>query len=114
MASNTFGGVQFRTIQEEGRSVPMVILPGESVIVTEHVPGGDLDVSQNLGRRGTEERTIPILVPDANWAAFVALNGQTATLAMIGNPTRPATLKKLDMRSFPDGFYKGSATFLVG
>ena len=94
MAVHTFGGVQFRTIQEEGQSVPAIVLPGESVIVTEHIPGGDNDISQDLGRRGVKEETIEALILNANWAAFLGFytSKQVATLAMIGNPTAPALL----------------------
>jgi len=95
--------------------VPVLILPGESVTVTEHVPGADLDVTQDLGRRGTAEISLQVVIPAAGWTAFVALNGQRATLALIANPTRQAKLSLgQDFRYFVEGFYKGTLKFLVG
>jgi hypothetical protein len=119
MANHTFAGVVLRTEWQGNASVP-IIPPGESVLVTEHVPGGDLDVTQDLGRRGAIEFTVSgVLVEGANWAALVALQGQTGTLALIANPTKTATLQKIggDIRYFAGngGLYRGvSLTFLVG
>lgn len=119
MATSTFGGVAFRVEWQGNPSVP-IIPPGESVLVTEHVPGSDLDVTQDLGRRGAVEFTVSgVLVTAANWAALIALQGQTATLALLDNPTKTATLQKIggDIRYSQGngGLYRGVAlTFLVG
>ena len=120
MAVHTFAGVTFRTEWSGHASVP-IIPPGEAVVATEHIPGGDRDVTQDLGRRAVVEFVVaPVLVDAANWAALVALNGQSGTLALIGNPTRPAKLTKIggDIRHVltTTGYvYRGvSLTFLVG
>ena len=119
MANHSFGGVQFRTEWQGNASVP-IIPPGESVLVTEHVPGGDLDVTQDLGKRGAVEFVVSgVLVTAANWGALLALQGQTTTLALIANPTKLATLQKIggDIRFYAGngGLYRGLAlTFLVG
>ena len=115
MANHTFGGVQFRTEQQDGTSVP-IIPPGDAVLATEHIAGGDLDVTQDLGGRGTAEVTYPLVVEQANWAAFFALYRQSATLAMIGNTSRTAKLTKLTgIKWFEaEGKYKVVATWVVG
>lgn len=117
MAQHSFAGRPFRMRQQgKGRSTPIVVLPNESVIVTEHVAGGDLDISQDLGRRGSVERTYRVIVAAADFAAFVALQGQTGALALIGNPSRTATLVKVseEWDSYPEGFCEGDATWLIG
>lgn len=110
--ANTFGGVAFYQEQQDATSV--VVWPRESVIAVEHIPGSDTDVAQHLGRRGLQEVTIPVVVRQANWAAFVALQGQTATLALIGNANRSATLTRIqNARYFErEGIYKAQATWL--
>lgn len=112
MANHTFAGVQFHTEQQEGTSVP--IWPRESVAAVEHIPGSDTDIVQHLGKRGAQEVTFPIVVTQANWAGFVALQGQTGTLALIGNSSRSATLTKLqNARWFEsEAIYKVQATWL--
>jgi hypothetical protein len=117
MANHSFIGQQFRLKQQgKGLSTPVVVLPNESVIVTEHIPGGNTDISQDLGRRGSVERTYRVIVAAADFAAFVALQGQTGTLALINNPARTATLRKVseEWDSYPEGFYEGDATWLIG
>lgn len=117
MANHAFMGQQFRLKQQgKGRSTPVVVLPGESVIVTEHIAGGNTDISQDLGKRGSVERTLRVILAAADFAAFIALQGQTGTLALIGNPARTATLRKVgeEWDSYPEGFYEGEATFLIG
>ena len=68
----------------------------------------------HLGKRGTQEVSYAVSVAQANWAGFLALRGQTLTLALIGNPTRLATLKKIDNARWHEasGFYRLTATFL--
>ncbi len=112
MAIHTFGGVRFHTEQQELTSVPL--WPSETVLAIEHVPGGDTDVIQNLGKRGAQTVPLAIVVTAANWGAFVALHGQAATLALIGNPTRLATLTQLsNVRWFEaTGIYKLQATWV--
>lgn len=109
--ANTFGGVAFQTEQQDARSVP--IWPAEDVLAVEHVAGGNTDIVQHLGKRGTQEVTIPILIKSSDWASFAALHGQTATLVLLGNSSRQATLTKMqNARSFPEGIYKVQATWL--
>jgi hypothetical protein len=110
--AHSFAGVAFQTEQQDMTSVP--IWPRESVVAVEHIPGGDLDIVQHLGKRGAVEVAIPILVRTANWAAFVALQGQTAALVLTGNASRSATLIKLqNARWFErEGLYKVTATWL--
>lgn len=110
MANNTFNGVQFYQEQQEGTSV--LIWPKEHITAVEHIPGSDTDIVQHLGNRGVLEASFPLVVKQANWAALNALVGQTLTLALIGNSTRTATLKKLSARWFErEAIYKGSITF---
>lgn len=112
MATSTFGGVAFHLEQQEGTSVP--VWPLETVLAIEHVPGGDTDVIQNLGKRGTAQVQIPVVVLAANWGAFVALQGQSATLALLGNATRAAVLTQIaNVRYFQaEGLYKAQLTFV--
>lgn len=112
MANNTFGGVRFYTEQQDGTSVP--IWPEEDVLVVEHIDGSDTDIVHHLGRKGTQEVGLAISVAQANWASFLALRGQTLTLALIGNATRLATLKKIDNARWHEasGYYRLTATFL--
>lgn len=119
MANHSFGSIPFRVKQYAGRATPVIVLGNETVIVTEHIPGSDNDISQNLGRRGSVEFTRRIIVDAANWASFIALRGQTATLQLIGNPAYSATLQKVGEQwdytpAAPNDFYEGDVTFLVG
>lgn len=102
----------FHTEQQDATSVP--IWPVEYLTVVEHIPGSNDDVVHHLGRKGVQEVTIAIVVPGANWAAFSALQGQTAALNLIGNSSRQATLTKLaNARWFQrEAVYKAQATFL--
>lgn len=112
MANHTFGGVRFYTEQQDGTSVP--IWPEEDVLVVEHIDGSDDDIVHHLGKRGTQEVAYALSVESADWASFRALRGQTLTLALIGNATRLATLKKLENVRWHEsaGKYRLTATFL--
>lgn len=117
---HSFASIPFRTEWSGHASVP-IIPPGEAVVVTEHIAGGERDVTQDLGRRAAVEFVVaPVLVDAANWAALVALAGQSGTLALIGNPARTAKLTKIggDIRYVLTNLgyaYRGvSLTFLVG
>lgn len=114
VGDNTFGGVSLGQEQQDGISV--LIWPAEDVLAVEHIPGGSVDVVQHLGRLGTQEVQIPVVVAAGDWAGFTALQGTTATLSLIGNATRSATLRKIDRaRFFANGdsdFYKAVATFV--
>lgn len=119
MANHSFGGVPFRVKQYAGRATPAIVVGNESVIVTEHIDGSDNDISHNLGRRGSVEVSRRVIVDAANWASFIALRGQTATLQLIGNPAHSATLTKVGEQwdhtpASPNDFYEGDVTFLVG
>lgn len=110
--ANTFGAIPFHQEQQDGLSV--AIWPSEQVTAVDHVPGSDTDVVQHLGRRGAVEVTLPVIVREANWSAFLALRGQTAALALIGNGSRQATLTKVaNARWFEaEAFYRCQATWL--
>lgn len=112
MAQHTFGGVRFYTEQQDGTSV--FVWPEEDVLVVEHIDGSDTDIVHHLGRKGTQEVALAIVVAQANWASFLALRGQTLTLALIGNATRLATLRKIDNARWHEAgaFYRATATWV--
>jgi hypothetical protein len=108
---NSFGGVTFYQKQQQGTSV--LVWPDEAKLVVEQIAGSDDAIIQHLGKLGAQEVSIPIVVEEANWSGLRALVSQSATLSLLGNATRAATLKTLSGRYFAhEGFYDATAVFV--
>lgn len=110
MAASSFGGTNMRIELDPGTGAAPE-WERQAYAATRHIPGGDLDATQVLGR-GTPTITLRLWLTSAEYAAFTARLLTQATLIMAGTSYADVLLESVSaVTRFPTGHASLTATF---
>jgi hypothetical protein len=113
VGTSTFGSVHFFVVQSGGalssKSLPR--FGSKALIVKRHIPGGDRNVIQQLGRQ-TDPVQLQILIRLEDRATLVGQVNTINTLTIKYGTAQQALLTAVDApRDFAEGFALCSVTF---